>query len=441
MEIITKAAQLILSLSILVTLHELGHFIPAKLFGCRVDKFYLFFDPWFSLFKRKKGDTEYGIGWLPLGGYVKIAGMIDESMDKESLNKEPQPWEFRSKPAWQRLIIMLGGVTVNLILGFVIYAGVLWYWGEEILPTKAVKYGITADSVAIDMGLRSGDKIFKVDNKEVISFNKIPTEIIVNQARTLEIERDGKLMTLDLPRDYLAKLIKSRGRFISPRIPYMVSELDSTGAGFKAGLKPHDKILAINEKATSFVDEGILALQQNVGKTVALKVLRSKKIITLKVEVPASGKLGFAPIGLGAYYSFEKKSYSLLSSIPEGFNKAQYTFSSYLKQLKLIVSPEVKGYKQVGGFITLGSAFAPTWDWEVFWLFTAFFSIALCIMNLLPIPALDGGHVLFTLYEIITRRKPGEKFLEYAQISGMVILLGFMLMGNINDILRLIGLK
>jgi regulator of sigma E protease len=441
MEILIKAAQLILSLSILVTLHELGHFIPAKLFKCRVDKFYLFFDPYFSLFKFKKNDTEYGIGWIPLGGYVKIAGMIDESMDTEQLKSEPQAWEFRSKPAWQRLIIMLGGVTVNAILGVVIYSGILFYWGEETLPTANLKYGIAADSLAMEMGLKDGDKILKVGNNTVENFAKIPGEMILSQAHTLEIERNGQPTTVTLPKDYINKLIKNKASFIAPRFPFVIDDFTSGSVGQKAGLLKGDKIVGLDTVATEYFNGFVTQLQLHKNKPVNVQVLRNGQPVSIKVTVPEEGKLGIVPVSMLKYFDTKKVEYSLLASIPAGYHRAGETFSSYIKQFSLIFNSEVKGYKHLGGFITLGSAFAPTWDWQVFWGFTAFLSIALAVMNLLPIPALDGGHVLFTLYEIITRRKPNEKFLEYAQIVGMVLLLGLMVLSNANDVLRLLGLN
>ncbi len=439
MEILIKAAQFILSLSILVTLHELGHFIPAKLFGCRIEKFYLFFDPYFSIFKIKKGETEYGMGWLPLGGYVKIAGMIDESMDTEQLKQEPQPWEFRSKPAWQRLIIMLGGVTVNALLGILIYAGIAFYWGDEILPSANVTYGIAADSLAAEIGLKDGDKILKVEGNTIESHFDIPKEMILNQARTLEIEREGKIMVLDLPRTYLAKLIKSKDQFIIPRFPFVVGDFVPGSVGQKAGLLKGDKIVGVDSVGAEYFNNVVAQLQLHKSKVATINVLRNGAAVNVKVNVPESGKLGIAPVNVLSYFKTKKVEYSLLASIPAGYHHAGQTFSNYIRQFKILFNPEVKGYKQVGGFIMLGSAFSANWDWQVFWGFTAFLSIVLAIMNILPIPALDGGHVMFTLYEIITRRKPNEKFLEYAQVVGMVMLLGLMLLGNINDIMRLLG--
>ena len=437
MEILIKAAQLILSLSILVILHELGHFIPAKLFKTRVEKFYLFFDPWFSLFKRKKGETEYGIGWLPLGGYVKISGMIDESMDKEQMALPPQPWEFRSKPAWQRLIIMLGGVTVNALLGIFIYICILAYWGEEYLPTKNVSYGIECDSAALNIGLQNGDKILAVDNKEVENFSKIPAEIIINQAKSVTVERNGQTIEIPISTQAISGLIKKQSAFISPRQTIEVQELSSGGEAQKAGLMPGDKILGVDSMSTSFFDQFKAALQNHKNQKIALNVLRNNKEIILYTKVTDQGTIGFTLKPMDSYLEFKKINYSLLSAIPAGFSKAYTTFNDYIKQFKLIFSPETGAYKSLGGFITMGKIFSPVWDWERFWNLTAFLSIILAIMNLLPIPALDGGHVLFLLWESVTRRKPSDKFLEYAQTVGMILLLSLLLFANGNDIIRL----
>ncbi|MBL0047250.1 MAG: RIP metalloprotease RseP [Bacteroidetes bacterium] len=437
MEILIKAAQLILSLSILVVLHELGHFIPAKLFKTRVEKFYLFFDPWFSLFKTKKGDTEYGIGWLPLGGYVKISGMIDESMDKEQMALPPQPWEFRSKPAWQRLIIMLGGVTVNAILGVFIYICILAYWGEEYLPTQNLKYGIACDSAAFEMGLQNGDKILAVDHKVVDNFAKIPAEIIFNQAKSVSVEREGKNLDIIIPPGFTSVLIKSQGSFIAPRQTIEIEELAPGSPALKAGLLKGDKIIGIDSLQTPYFDQFRAELQKHKNQTIAVKLIRNGVETTANVAVPEEGLIGFTLKSFDTYLEFKKIDYSMIDAVPAGFSKAYHTFDDYIKQFKLIFSPETKAYKSLGGFITMGKIFSPVWDWQRFWNLTAFLSIVLAIMNLLPIPALDGGHVMFLLWEVITRRKPNEKFMEYAQTAGMILLFALLLFANGNDIIRL----
>jgi regulator of sigma E protease len=437
MDALIQASQLILSLSILIVLHELGHFIPAKLFKTRVEKFYLFFDPWFSLFKTKRGETEYGIGWLPLGGYVKIAGMIDESMDKEQLKQEPQPWEFRSKPAWQRLIIMIGGVTVNVILGIFIYTMILMTWGEEYLPTENVKYGIMADSIALEMGLQNGDKILQVDGKYVDNFMKIPAEIIVNQAKTITVERNGEVLTIPVSEEMIAKMIKSPN-FISPRFPFIADRFTDDSAGKKAGIEKGDKLISINGKEFPFFDAFKNELSKHKNEEITIGLERNGSFLELTLTVPESGLLGIYPDGnLSSFFELKKIEYSFFEAIPAGFKKAYDTFDNYIKQLKLLFSPKVKGYESLGGFITIGKAFDTEWNWPRFWSFTAFLSIVLAIMNILPIPALDGGHVMFLLYEVITGRKPNEKVMEYAQYAGMILLLSLLLFANGSDIVRL----
>lgn len=437
MEILIKASQLILSLSILIVLHELGHFIPAKLFKTRVEKFYLFFDPWFSLVKKKIGDTEYGIGWIPLGGYVKISGMIDESMDKEQMAQPAQEWEFRSKPAWQRLIIMLGGVTVNVIVALVIYIGILFTNGEDFLPSKNLSYGITCDSLAMEMGLQNGDKIILVDGKEVTHFNKIPIDIIMNEAKTVEVIRDGEQKTINIPQGFLNKLVKSPGTFISPRFPFIVQEVSKDSPAEKSGFQAKDFIVRVNGKPLRYYDEVRAEIQKNKEKNVEVVVFRNNRYVTLRPVVSKEGTLGLYPYPAATFLAFEHKEYSFFESIPAGIVKTGKSLSDYVDQFKLIFNSEVKGYESLGGFISFGKVFAPEWDWLRFWNLTAFFSVALAIMNVLPIPALDGGHVLFLLYEMITGRKPGDKFMEYAQLAGMILLLSLLLFANGNDIVKL----
>ncbi|MBK7212295.1 MAG: RIP metalloprotease RseP [Bacteroidales bacterium] len=438
MVILVKAAQLLLSLSILVIFHEFGHYIAAKIFKTRVEKFYLFFDPWFSLFKFKKGETEYGIGWLPLGGYVKISGMIDESMDKEQLKLPPQPFEFRAKPAWQRLIIMLGGVTVNILLAIGIYIITLAAWGEEYLPTTEVKYGITVDSLGQQLGLRNGDKILTVDNAVVEDFFKIPGRIILENAKSIQIERDGQKMDIQVPAGFLSKLIKHQSPdFISVRIPFEVADFAKSSIAPAAGIKVGDKIIGLNDESTPYFDQFRSSLINKKNQDVTVVALRGSDTVRMQVKVPAEGLLGIAPKPPIDYFTFKERHYNIIEAVPAGIHKAYKGVGNYLKQLKLIFSPEVKAYESVGGFITIGKIFPSTWDWEAFWGLTAFLSIMLAILNVLPIPALDGGHVLFLLFEIITGRKPSDKFLEYAQIVGMVLLFGLLIFANGNDIIKL----
>lgn len=437
MSVIIQIAQFLLSLSILVFLHELGHFAFAKLFRTRVEKFYIFFNPWFSLFKKKIGDTEYGIGWLPLGGYVKISGMIDESMDKEQMKKPPQPWEFRSKPAYQRLLIMVGGVLVNFLLALFIYSTTLYVWGEQYLPTKNVKYGIMCDSVALDIGLRNGDKILSVDHVEIENFNKIFHDVVVNSARSIQVERDGQMVEIPILEEHLAPLLKSEV-FIAPRIPFFVDDFSKDSPASKAGIQVNDQIVALNGSEIGYFDEFRTMMTDLKGQEVAVTVLRGTERITYDFRATDDGKIGVWPlVDIDGFFDLVKVEYSYLQAIPAGISKGFGNAISYLKQLKLIFTPKTKAYESLGGFIKIGSFFPTHWNWETFWEMTALLSIILAIMNLLPIPALDGGHVMFLLYEIVSGRKPGDKFMEYAQIAGMLILLALLLYANGNDVVQL----
>jgi regulator of sigma E protease len=439
--ILIKAAQLILSLSILVVLHEFGHFMFARLFKTRVEKFYLFFDPWFSLFKVKKGDTEYGVGWLPLGGYVKISGMIDESMDKEAMKQPPKPWEFRSKPAWQRLLIMLGGVMMNFLFAMIIYIGVLYAWGETYLPTDNVKYGIVANEVGEEIGLKTGDKILSVDNNHVENFNKIIPTVVLDHAKSIQVERNGQVTDVEISDSDFALLLKSKS-VMAPRIPFRmeVEGFLSDSPGKEAGLQIGDEIKGLNGEVFQFNDEWSKELQNQKGKPISLLIEREGKPMEIAMILSEEGMIG---IQINQFIDevFELKTinYGLLASVPAGINRGVQTTKDYLKQFKLFFRPETKAYESLGGFATIGNIFPATWDWFSFWNMTAFISIILAIMNLLPIPALDGGHVMFLGFEMITGRKPGEKFLEYAQIAGMVLLLALVLYANANDIIKMIN--
>jgi len=438
MEVVIKILQLLLSLSILVVIHEFGHFIAAKAFKTRVEKFYLFFNPWFSIFKFKYGETEYGIGWLPLGGYVKISGMIDESMDKEQLSKPPQPWEFRSKPPWQRLIVMLGGVTMNIILAVMIYIFMLVIWGEEYLPTSEVKYGIRVDSLAMEAGLRNGDKILSVDNEYIENFRKITEKIVLDDAKSIQVERNGEIINLEIPKGFLGKLVKHKSPdFISFRFPFEIGSFGKKSAGKEAGIQIDDKIIALNGKPTEYFFDFFNELQNHKNEEINVSVVRNADTLNINVVVPAKGKLGIAHKPLENYFEFSKIKYSFFNAIPAGVVKAYKGVGNYLKSLKLLFNPEIKAYESVGGFITIGNIFPAQWHWQSFWTLTAFLSIMLAILNVLPIPALDGGHVLFLFYEIVTRRKPSDKFMEYAQITGMVLLFALLIFANGADIVRL----
>ncbi|HPS05223.1 MAG TPA: RIP metalloprotease RseP [Tenuifilaceae bacterium] len=437
MEILVKVGQFFLSLSILVILHEMGHFMFAKLFKTRVEKFYLFFNPWFSLFKFKHGETEYGIGWLPLGGYVKISGMIDESLDKEQMKQPPQPYEFRSKPAWQRFLIMIAGVMVNVVLAIVIYCATLYTWGEEYLPTRSLKYGVSCDSLAQSIGFQNGDKILSVSGREVENFQMVAHDILLNDDRTVEVLRGNDTIKITVGEEALASLVKNPLIFI-PRIPFIVDEVRPNEPAQAAGFLKGDKLLAVNNTPKQFFDEFRQAMQENKSKTVTFTVERGGQPVNLEVNVPESGIIGIVPVtDLTKFFEINRKDYTLLQSIPAGIARGTATIKSYLKQLKLIFKPETKAYESLGGFISIGKIFPGTWDWQAFWNLTAFLSIILAIMNILPIPALDGGHVLFLLYEMVSGRKPSDKFLEYAQIIGITLLLLLIVYANANDIVKL----
>ncbi|MGQ8337219.1 RIP metalloprotease RseP [Sunxiuqinia sp. A32] len=438
-QVLIKAAQLLLSLSILVILHEFGHFAFARIFKTRVEKFYLFFDPWFPLFKTKKGETEYGIGWLPLGGYVKISGMIDESMDKEAMKLPPQPWEFRSKKPYQRLLIMIGGVMMNFIFAFIIYIGVLYAWGEEYLPTANATYGIVVNETGEKIGLQNGDKIISVDNMEVENFYKVIPTVILDNAKAIQVERDGKQIDVEISDEDLALLIKSKS-VMSVRTPFNfeIDRFSKKSPAKAAGLEKGDQLLTVNGKEFEYYDEFQNELLANSGNNIEILVERNGEQKSFNIAVSEDGKIGVGPSAkLFNDFEFKTIEYGFVESIPAGIKRGFTTIQDYLKQFKLIFSPKTKAYESLGGFIAIGNIFPGAWDWYSFWNMTAFLSIILAVMNLLPIPALDGGHVTFLLYEMVSGRKPGDKFLEYAQITGMVILLALVLFANANDIIKL----
>ena len=432
MEILIKVAQLLLSLSILVIFHEFGHFAFAKLFKTRVEKFYLFFNPWFSLFKTKWGETEYGIGWLPLGGYVKISGMIDESMDKEQLAKPAEPWEFRSKTTWQRLLIMIGGVLVNIILAFAIYAMILTVWGREYLPTENVKYGITVDSLGYELGLRNGDKIISVGNKKVEKFSRVIPELILNDPKVIKVNRNGKEVDIKISEEQEKKIIKNKEPFMSFRFKFKVGDIMKKSAAQKAGLQAGDKIVGLNDSLFQFFDEFQALLLASKNKEIALNIIRKGSEQKINVTVGDDGKIGFRPV-VDTDFEFNKETFTFFAAIPAGVKVGYKAVEDQLKQLKLIPDH----YESLGGFIAIGNIFPAEWDWQRFWRLTAMLSVMLGVLNLLPIPALDGGHVMFLMYEIISGRKPSDKFLEYAQVVGMVLLFSLLIYANGNDIIKL----
>jgi len=436
MDILIKASQFVLSLSLLIIAHEMGHFFLAKLFKTRVEKFYLFFDPWFSLFKIKKGETEYGIGWLPLGGYVKISGMIDESMDKEQMKQPPQPWEFRTKPAWQRLLIMLGGVVVNFIMALFIYAMILFTWGQEYVPVKNAIYGFEFCETALKNGFQNGDKIITVDGVEHETLGEVVGSIVFDNAKRVTVERDGQQMDLIMPDDLTAQFLAAGEKaFALMRYPWVIDRTMSGSPAENAGLTGGDKMIAVNGIPTSTADLFVGEIKSNTGKEIALTILRNGEEMVKNMRVTDEGTIGIYAQRPETILQSKIIEYGFWASFPAGIQLGVNTLAKYVKNMKLVFSKE--GVKQLGGFIAIGNIFSSTWDWLSFWTMTAFLSIILAFMNILPIPALDGGHVLFILYEIITGRKPSDKFLEQAQIVGMVLLIGLLLLANGNDVIRL----
>jgi regulator of sigma E protease len=436
------AGQLMLSLSILIVLHEMGHFFPARWFNTRVEKFYLFFDPYFSLIKKKIGDTEYGIGWLPLGGYVKISGMVDESFDREQMKEEPKEWEFRSKPAWQRLIIMLGGVTVNFILGFLLYGLVLWQWGEEYLPNEQATYGIYADSLGLEMGLEHGDKVIRVGEITIDKFNDrtIIREIVINNASSLTVERGGKEVVLPIDPKFVGILSshenKNAGLF-SPGFPFVVAEVSEGMPAAKAGLMPEDLILALGGVEMPFYVDFYEAMKNYPSQEVGLKVLRGgKDTLELMVLPTEESKIGVLPLGPSYFFEMERQEYGLVAAIPAGFVKGVNFLNDQFKAFGQMFKGKIKASESLGGFGSIGKMFGAQWNWERFWTMTAVLSLILGFMNLLPIPALDGGHVLFLIYEMASGKKPSDKFMEVATMVGFAIVLGLVIYANGLDIIR-----
>lgn len=485
MDILIRIIQLVLSLSLLVLVHEFGHFIAAVIFKTRVEKFYMFFNPNFSIFRCKKvhgkwrfaffsknvpdkyivhehrdpitnkktqtyeaidlstlpeddwrtdeEHTEFGIGWIPLGGYCKIAGMIDESMDIEQMKQPAKPWEFRSKPAWQRLIIMVGGVVMNVVLAYFIYTGLLISQGEKYISTEEVnKHGILTSDLAKELGLQDGDKILNVDGNYIDDFGQIPMTLILENSEIIEVERNGQRVSVEMPKDALNKLLNANEALLSYRFPFIVKDFSDNSVAKEAGIQIGDRIIQIQDIQTPYFQDFTKNKGQFANQDVTIKVVRDGDTLQFAMHLPEE-----AQIGVLANINYSTKEYSFLEAIPQGFNKTGKELGDYWKQLKLIFNPDTEAYKSLGGFISIGSIFPKTFDWIAFWYMTAFLSIILAVMNILPIPALDGGHVLFLLVEIITRRKPSDRFLEIAQTVGLVILLGLLIFANGNDIMRL----
>ena len=446
--ILIKVIQFFVSLSLLVMIHEFGHYIAARIFKIRVEKFYLFFNPWFSIYKRKIGDTTYGVGWLPLGGYVSLSGMIDESMNVEQMKQKPQPWEFRTKPAWQRLIVMLAGVFMNVILAMFIYACMLFTWGEEYLDNNNVKYGYEFSAAGEELGFEDGDRIVSIDGKQIVNANNIGTQLLIaDNDRNVEIIRHGEVMTLSIPLDKLVDMRESesyRGLY-NPIVAPLIVDSASTESASMAGFRRGDQIVGVGDKAIysgelirdelanykdQDVDIVVLRYQtDSLGQRLAMRE-------TLTTHINSEGQIGVAlqPVEEIKLTHIE---YGFFESIPAGIKLAGKEIASYWNQLKMIVNPDTKLYKEVGGFLSIGGVFPDTWDWRDFWRITALISIMLAVMNLLPIPGLDGGHALFTIWEIITRRKPSDKFMEVMQWIGLILLFALLIYANGNDIFKL----
>ncbi|AKD03379.1 RIP metalloprotease RseP [Pontibacter korlensis] len=436
MDILIMVGQLILGLTILVGLHELGHMLTAKWFGMRVEKYAIGFPP--KVFGKKIGETEYMLGLIPLGGFVKISGMVDESMDTESLKEEPKPWEFRAKPAWQRLIVMMGGIIVNVITGIVIFIALTYTYGEQYIPAKEVKYGVVANDLGREIGFQTGDKVVAVNGKELEKFEDIRSmDALLGSNSYYTVERNGQLVDLKVPVDLMDKLADNKNEvfFVEPRLPFKVGQVVKGSAAAKAGLQPEDYITMVNGQSVKFFHEFQAALKENKGKAITMTVERNEKLVKLKAEVSEEGTIGFQPVPLLQYATRE---YSLAEAIPMGTDQAFSVITANLKGFGKIFRGEVSASKSLSGPIGIAQIFGDTFNWYKFWSITGMLSMVLAFMNFLPIPALDGGHVVFLTYEMISGRKPSDNFLENAQKVGMVLLLGLMAFAIFNDVFKII---
>ncbi|MBO5332381.1 MAG: RIP metalloprotease RseP [Alistipes sp.] len=437
MEILIKVLQFFMSLSLLVAIHEFGHFIMARVFKIRVEKFYIFFDPWFSLFKWKRGDTEYGVGWLPLGGYVKIAGMIDESMDLEQMQAPVQPYEFRAKPAWQRFMVMIAGVVMNILMAMMIYTGIRYVYGESYMANEDVKWGYVFNESAERMGFRDGDKFVSIDGEAIDDINEVRSKLLLTKEdRHVVVDRDGEQVAFTIPFEQLLEMRRNREYedLYLLRMPFFIDSLASSSA-IESGLKVGDQVVALNGEKAIGAQEITDLLQQHKSDTVALTVMRGGVANELNVPINAEGKIGV--MFKGDLFQPRTRTFTFFEAIPAGVGLAFDTVAEYWQQLKLIFQPKTKMYEELGGFIAIGNIFPSEWDWLRFWTMTAFLSVILAVMNILPIPGLDGGHALFTLWEMITGRKPSDKFLEVMQYVGFAILFALLIYANGNDIYRL----
>ena len=434
-----QIAQFILGLSILIVLHEFGHYLPAKWFDVRVSKFYLFFDYNFSLLKKQIGETEWGIGWIPLGGYVKIEGMVDESMDTENLSDEPEEWEFRAKPAWQRLIILTGGVIMNFITAYFIYVFLLMSYGKDYLPNDSLIHGIWTNETGKDMGLADGDKILRIGDFVPESYSETAMEILLSEGEDIVVDRNGEEVRVPITTAALADIVanKSLMGIIRPRMPYVVGGFTEESVGQAAGMEAGDSLVALNGQMLVFFDEYVNAIPDLAGEEIELAYYREGIADTLSLTVPEDGRIGVYNTGeVFKYYEIKNKPYTFAQALGGGFDEVANKLSGYVRQFKLIFNFETKAYKEVGGFLMILQQYDSSWNWRGFWEFTAFLSIMLGFLNILPIPALDGGHVVFTIVEMVTGKKPSIKVLEYAQMIGFFLLLALLIFANGQDILR-----
>lgn len=436
MDVIIRIIQVILALSILVVIHEFGHFVFARLFKIRVEKFYLFFPPAIFKYKPKNSDTEWGIGSIPLGGFCKISGMIDESMDKETMAQEPQPWEYRTKPAWQRLLVISGGVLFNFIFAMILYSAILYTWGEEYLKNDDAKYGIQTNSLSAEMGFRDGDRILAFDDVAPDNFAELQIDLVRSQAKTATVLRHGDTIVLELDQDYIPAILNTPGMFMLAT-PVAVAQVPDTSINASAGLMAGDRFVKVADTDIHSFSGLQSALAKHKGEITPIEFRRGEELITQHLQVDENGKIEVILQNDISDFHITKKEYTIFSAIPAGVTKAFSTIGDYIKELGLIFSPKTEAYKSVGSFIAIGSIFPTAWNWEAFWNIVALLSVMLAVINLLPIPALDGGHIVFTLYEMITGRKPSDKFMEYAQMAGMIFLLLIMFLAFGNDILRL----